>query len=112
MVGPESGLCREVAFVGRSFIVKNITVVILPGGVFMEVVFLGRWPFQGGGLYREVASRGCSTVFECYTAEAMADSTDTYTCRLSEWRLSYVSNILYGKKSESSLSDMGFRSLG
>ena len=43
MVGPESSLCMEVAFVGRSFIVKNITAVILPGGLCSEVAFIGRW---------------------------------------------------------------------
>ena len=52
MVGPESGLCREVAFVGRSFIVKNITVVILPGGLCREVAFIGRWPLVDVRLYK------------------------------------------------------------
>ena len=51
MVGLESGFCGEMAFVGRLFIVQNITVFILPGGLCREVAFIGRWPLVEVRLY-------------------------------------------------------------
>lgn len=57
MVSVKSGPYEEVVLIGRLFIVKNFTAVMLSGGLYREVVFIERWSLVEVLLYLNTAEK-------------------------------------------------------